>query len=286
MSYLLVWQLLTSLHFVIGHFFLRNMSLRMYNIVSGLSTLSAHSRGIATLNILTKKQQAYEHIRNGILTGRYPGQFRLREEHLAKELKVSRGPLREAISQLASEGLLEKVPGLGVYVRQNGNEEISELYEIREALESFAASRAAQNISAEDMAGLERICDEMHRIAESFQASPSEALARQQRLRWLQADLAFHNLIVHVAKNVRIERILDEFRVMSQTFRNKQHDPTVNDVRAYLSNLAWAWRDHRRIVHALQQHDSQAAHLWMSAHIRRARQRILRVFEQTNLGAE
>ena len=258
----------------------------MYNLPGGLSTLSAHSRGIATLSILTKKQQAYEHIRNGILTGKYPGQFRLREEHLAKELKVSRGPLREAISQLASEGLLEKVPGLGVYVRQNGNEELSELYEIREALESFAASRAAQNISAEDMAGLERICDEMHVVAKSFQASPSEALARQQRPRWLQADLAFHNLIVHVAQNGRIEKILEEFRVMSQTFRNKQHDPTISDSRAYLSNLAWAWRDHQRILRALQNRDSLAAHRWMSSHIQRARKRIMRILEQPNPGEQ
>lgn len=238
------------------------------------------------MNILTKKQQAYEHIRNGILNGKYPSQYRIREEHLARELKVSRGPLREAISQLASEGLLEKVPGLGVYVRQNGNEEISELYEIREALESFAADRAAQNMSDDDVVELDRICNEMHSIANSFQASPSESLARQQRLRWLKADLAFHNLIVHNAKNGRIEKIMEEFRVMSQTFRNKQHDPTVNDARAYLSNLAWAWRDHKRILRALQRRDSQAAHMWMSVHIRRARKRIMRIFEQADRNKE
>jgi DNA-binding GntR family transcriptional regulator len=238
------------------------------------------------LNILTKKQQAYEHIRNGILNGKYPSQYRIREEHLARELKVSRGPLREAISQLASEGLLEKVPGLGVYVRQNGNEEISELYEIREALESFAADRAAQNMSDDDLLELDRICGEMHKIAKSFQASPSEDLARHQRMRWLQADLAFHNLIVHDANNGRIEKIMEEFRVMSQTFRNKQCDPTVNDVRAYLSNLAWAWRDHKRILRALQRRDSQAAHMWMSVHIRRARKRIMRIFEQADRNKE
>jgi DNA-binding GntR family transcriptional regulator len=124
----------------------------------------------------------------------------------------------------------------------------------------------------------------MHAIAKSFQASPSETLARQQRLRWLKVDLAFHNLIVHIAKNGRIETILEEFRVMSQTFRNKQHDPTVSDARAYLSNLAWAWRDHTRILRALQKRDSQAAHLWMSAHIQRARKRIMKILEHVNLG--
>ena len=76
------------------------------------------------MSIRTKKQQAYYHIRENILSAKYQGQFRLREEHLAKELQLSRGPLREAISQLASEGLLEKVPGLGVYVKQSGQEEL------------------------------------------------------------------------------------------------------------------------------------------------------------------
>ena len=238
------------------------------------------------MDIRTKRQRAYDHIRDAILMGRYPGEHRLREEQLAKEVKVSRGPLREAISQLVSEGLLEKVPGLGVYVRRNGSEELSELYEVREALESFAAARAARNISGDELIELDRICGEMHTIAKSFQASPSEALARQQRSRWLRADLAFHNLIVHVAKNGRIEKILEEFRVMSQTFRNKQRDPTVNDVPAYLSNLAWAWRDHRRILRALQRGDSQAAHVGMSAHIERARERTLRVFKRLNCDGE
>jgi len=230
-----------------------------------------------TLGILTKKQQAYQYIRDGILSGKYPSQYRLREEHLAKELKVSRGPLREAISQLASEGLLEKVPGLGVCVRQNGNEELSELYEIREALESFAAGKATTRMSTDDLAALDHIVDEMHAIAKSFQAAPSEALARQHRSRWLQADLAFHNLIVRVAENGRIERVLDEFRVLSQTFRNKQQDPTISDARAYLSNLAWAYRDHRRVLRALQKRDPQAAQSWMSTHIRRARNRTMRL---------
>jgi DNA-binding GntR family transcriptional regulator len=235
------------------------------------------------LNIRSKKQQAYDYIRDNILSGRYPNQFRLREEHLAKEVNVSRGPLREAISQLASEGLLEKVPGLGVYVRQSGREELSELYDIREALESFAAGKATQNISTEDLIELDRTCQEMHRIAMSFQATPSETDARQNRSRWLRADLAFHTCILHIAKNSRIERILEEFRVMSQTFRNKQSDPIMSDARAYLSNLAWAWRDHRRILRALQQRDSLKARMWMSIHIKRAKRRIMQALDKTDL---
>ena len=234
------------------------------------------------LSIRSKKQQAYDYIRENIQSGKYPGQFRLREEHLAKELKVSRGPLREAISELVSEGLLEKVPGLGVYVRQSGKGELNELYEIREALESFAASKAAQNISTGDLIDLDRICEEMHEIARAFQKSPNEQTAHSQRERWLHLDLAFHERIVHLAKNSRLEKLLTDSHVLSQTFREKQADPSIHDAQAYLSNLAWAWRDHVRILHALQKRSARAAHRSMVLHITRARHRILHVYEKMN----
>ena len=234
------------------------------------------------LSIRSKKQQAYDYIRENIQTGRYPGQFRLREEHLAKELKVSRGPLREAISELVSEGLLEKVPGLGVYVRQSGKGELNELYEIREALESFAAGKAAQNISTTDLIDLDRICTDMHEIARAFQKSPTERTAHAERERWLHLDLCFHERIIHLAKNSRLEKLLQDSRVMSQTFREKQADPSISDAPAYLSNLAWAWRDHVRILRALQKRSAKASHRSMVLHITRARHRILNVYEKMN----
>lgn len=233
------------------------------------------------MSIRTKKQQAYDYIRSNILSGHYPGQFRLREEHLAKEAKVSRGPLREAISELVSEGLLEKVPGLGVYVRQSGKEELNELYEIREALESFAAGKTAQNLSTADLVELDHICCKMHELARAFQACPSEETARTQRDHWLKLDLHFHEYIIHLAKNTRLEKTLKDSRVLSQTFREKQIDPSINDARAYLSNLAWAWRDHVRILRALQKRSAKAADRSMTLHIRRARLRVIRIFEKS-----
>ncbi len=234
------------------------------------------------MSIRSKKQQAYDHIRENIVSGKYPGQFRLREEHLAKELKVSRGPLREAISELVSEGLLEKVPGLGVYVRQSGKGELNELYEIREALESFAASKAAQNISTTDLIDLDRICADMHGIARTFRKSPTERTAQAQREHWLHLDLCFHERIMHLAKNSRLEKLLKDSRVLSQTFREKQADPSISDAKAYLSNLAWAWRDHVRILRALQKRSARTAHRSMVLHITRARHRILHVYEKMN----
>ena len=237
------------------------------------------------MNIRTKKQMAYDYIRENILCGKYPGQFRLREKHIAEEIEVSRGPLREAISELVSEGLLEKVPGLGVYVRQSSIGEIIELYEIREALEGFAAGKSAQNISTDDLVELDGICNAMHRIAREFQACPSKETARDQRSHWLELDLRFHEKIIHLAKNNRLESILETSRVMSQTFREKHVDPTISDARVYLSNLAWAWRDHVRILQAMQQRNPGLSRQSMVVHIRRAKQRSMRIIEALNPSA-
>lgn len=232
------------------------------------------------MSIRTKRQQAYHHIRENILSGKYQEQDRLREEHLAKELGLSRGPLREAISQLASEGLLEKIPGLGVYVKQNGQKELNELYEVRAALESFVAGKVALSVSTEDLAALEQGCQDMHALAKEFQAQKSETLARQHRARWLEIDLTFHESLIGIAHNDRLKKILDDFRIMSQTFREKQYDPSMANAQSYLANLAWAWRDHCRILRALRKGDSNEAGRGMFLHIERARKRVLRLYGQ------
>ena len=232
------------------------------------------------MSIRTKRQQAYQHIRENILSGKYQERERLREEHLAKELGLSRGPLREAISQLASEGLLEKVPGLGVYVKQNGQEELKELYEVREALEGFVAGKAATVATPEDLNELEQACRQMHSLAKEFQAEKSEYLARQHRARWLEIDLSFHKRLIDVAKNDHLKKILDDFRIMSQTFREKQYDPSMANAQSYLANLAWAWRDHCRILRALRRGDCNEASSAMALHIKRARERVMRLYGQ------
>jgi DNA-binding GntR family transcriptional regulator len=74
-------------------------------------------------------------------------------------------------------------------------------------------------------------------------------------------------------------KILDDFRIMSQTFREKQYDPTIANAQSYLANLAWAWRDHSRILRALQKRDSLTASWGMALHIKRARKRIIKLYE-------
>ena len=80
---------------------------------------------------------------------------------LARSLGVSRGPIREALGRLATEGLVTIRPRRGAVVRALSNEEFLEAYQVREALEMMAVRLAVPKLTAEDLARLERQIEEM-----------------------------------------------------------------------------------------------------------------------------
>ena len=81
----------------------------------------------------TLKQRAYEYIRRQLLNGELSPGSRLCNRTLAEQIGMSFIPVREAISQLASEGLIEHRPRLGAFVLDPSREQIEELYDFREA---------------------------------------------------------------------------------------------------------------------------------------------------------
>ncbi|RYZ64370.1 MAG: GntR family transcriptional regulator, partial [Proteobacteria bacterium] len=90
----------------------------------------------------TSRQKAYVFIQRKLLEGEIRAGDLVSELALAAEIGMSRTPIREAIGQLELEGLFDKVPRVGTLVRLPDQRELRELYEVREALESHAASVA------------------------------------------------------------------------------------------------------------------------------------------------
>ena len=118
---------------------------------------------------LTK--QAYDHIQGEILAGRLSAGSQISEKKIADELGISRTPVGEAIRSLATEGWVEQLPRRGTVVRDFTRREVIELYELREALETFAAGKAAALITDATLTRMDRYCDEMRRLAEDLAAS-------------------------------------------------------------------------------------------------------------------
>jgi len=90
------------------------------------------------------RERAYHYIQQQITSGHLVTDAGISDLQLAKDLGSSRTPIREAMNKLAAEGLLEENAGGGMIVAQLQREHIIELYELREALELYAISKAVR----------------------------------------------------------------------------------------------------------------------------------------------
>ena len=106
--------------------------------------------------ITTMRDQVYEILKNNITSGKYrQGQW-LQENTLAEELHVSRSPVRDALHQLAKDGLVNEIPNRGVFVREYSLKDIDELFEIRIMFESYAIRAICKNLTESQRQVLEQ----------------------------------------------------------------------------------------------------------------------------------
>ena len=221
------------------------------------------------------RQKAYDWIQGRIVSGALGAGQQVSELSLAKEVGLSRTPVREAIRKLVHEGLLEQVPRLGTVVRTPARRDIVELYELREALESYAVGLAAERIGPDDLAQLDQCCTAMRKIEQQLRRT-GKVLHGEGMSRFLSADLAFHMTLLRAAGNARILKIVAESRVLTRIFgtRRQEHDARV---------VARAHRYHRRVLQALKKGDGTAARRILSEHIRASKQAALEHFDRPRL---
>ncbi len=206
-------------------------------------------------------QKAYRHIRQKLLDGAVLPGARLSYGSIGKEIGVSATPVREAVGQLASEGFVELVPQLGAVVRELSREEAIELYETREALESYAAARAAERISERLLTELRRNLDQSAKLVEKVKSSSrgvaSEATAKQ----FHSLDLGFHMLVIEASRNRRMLKVVGDSHILTRIFQADRHEFS----RDILSKTR---EEHEAIYDALSSHDADAAYESMKLHIR------------------
>jgi DNA-binding GntR family transcriptional regulator len=138
-----------------------------------------------------------DRLRSDILEGRLrPGEW-LRQERLAQAYSVSQMPVREALKQLAAEGLVEHVPYRGVQVVEFAAEDVEDLYACRAFIEGMAARSAAQNVTDEELSDLAGLHEQMVRCR------TPEDLAQYREL-----NRRFHALIFSASRRSYIVRTL------------------------------------------------------------------------------
>ena len=101
--------------------------------------------------VLTIKQQVYQIIKDDICNGVLKQGERINEGELSSQLNVSKSPIREALIQLVSDGLLIEKSNKGVYVKEFFEDDINYIYEYRVLLESYAIKQFNKNIKKDDL---------------------------------------------------------------------------------------------------------------------------------------
>lgn len=208
-----------------------------------------------------------ERIRRQILLGEYgPGEH-LKEERLAEELGVSRTPIRQALTMLEAEGLVEIAWNRGAMVCSFGAEEVWEIYDLRAMLEGHAARRAASHITGEELERLKRLAQIQEAIV------PEDFVEREEEIRRLVAtNQEFHGTIAAASRNGRLRKLLR--RTVEVPLMYKAFFWYTPHERAISNHY------HRQIVSALDQRDAERADLLMREHVYEGRDFVIRALKE------
>ncbi|HLH66259.1 MAG TPA: GntR family transcriptional regulator [Solirubrobacteraceae bacterium] len=210
---------------------------------------------------------ASELIRDAILYGRLlPGE-RLKEEQLARDLGLSRTPVREALLLLQAEGLIESVPNRGAVVRAFSSTELADMYDLRAMLESYAARRAATRVSEDQLVELQGSCQ---RFRTARLAHDVTAMTRE--------NLRFHFTIAEAAGTPKLAELV----------RGAIQVPLVaSSFSWYTKRLSQRSEDfHRRILAALASRDPERAELLMKEHIYEGRDALVLRVQRSEAASE
>lgn len=219
----------------------------------------------------TLSEKTYRELRRRVLAGELEAGSQLVNRTLAVAMDVSLAPVREAIHRLATEGLVEHVPGAGAFVRKPSDADLDELYVLREAVEGAAAAEAARNISQAQLDHLEAIREEFGAILAAIRRQKGQSATEEMLDRWLDCEERFHRVIVEAARNRLLAKVIDDHTALGRVFGVQRH-------RAAILTLAVAeetCRDHAAIAAAIRGRDADEARRLMGGHIRTGRRTVL-----------
>jgi len=197
-----------------------------------------------------------ERIREAIFSGVYAPGARLVQGEIAERFGTSVTPVREAMRDLANDGLIEVHPQRAATVREVDLEEAVEINEMRLLLEPLAARRAAERITPAELASLRRAEQAM----ESAGDHPT----------WLELNRRFHLQVIDCAHSPRLGDVLRGLRQMSSFYLAAL-------VRAQGGDREKSAREHTALLDAFERRDGDAAAAIMAQHLadpRRLRERL------------
>jgi len=191
---------------------------------------------------------AYSKIKETILKHEIvPGQ-RLSDDELMLRLRISQTPLRDALSRLTQEGYVTRLTNHSYHVSELTAEEVVELFDLRQALESYCVDEAIRRIMPDGIAALEQ----------SVKSSRKSITANQPLIDRYIVNKDFHLTLAQIAGNSAVYRVLDD---TCEKLVLKRH------IEGVSHGGFSALRHHRDIVRAIKLQDTQKAQELMKAHL-------------------
>lgn len=210
--------------------------------------------------------RAYAQILDQILAGRIAPGEHLVEQALAEQLGISRISVREALRQLAHEGLIEIIPNRGAYVRRFTAADIEEVFRLRAALEGMAGEVVVANANEADLAALQEVVDELA----GFEAAGD-------RVRGSEADTEFHRRLMLMSGQRRAYAIWQSM--------SAQITMVVYSVSSNYPSFAGVAERHQRIIDLVRAGDGAALSDTLRRHILEGGQHLVDALHRDPIGA-
>ncbi|OMP66466.1 hypothetical protein BTO28_12255 [Domibacillus epiphyticus] len=208
-------------------------------------------------------EQVYQSFLTSLLEGQYQPGERLIETKMAETFGVSRGTIREAIRMLIKDGLLIQNESV-IHIFKPTLQDVIDLYQCRERLESLAAKFAAKNMNQSLETQIKEVLTESKKAL--LDKNPSTVV---------ELNTQFHELIINASQNNQLIGLLETIRTKSLYMRN-------NILRDYYisSNRKSYIDEHERIFNAIVEEDPYKAEKEMSNHIKNDLHAFYKLFEK------
>lgn len=208
---------------------------------------------LTRLSAATTASSLAQRLREAIDAGRWrPGEL-LRQERIAAEYGVSRIPVREALAQLQSEGLLEVAHYRGARVSRPRPQDVDELFDLRWMVEGDLLARALHRHDPRSLRELRRLQDRLDDA--------------EDRLGWIAGDIAFHEALYGPAERPRSLALFRQLRAPIDRFSAQALGPGAR-------KRGWA-DEHRQLIAAAEAGDETAAQDILRQHLQATRAVVL-----------
>jgi DNA-binding GntR family transcriptional regulator len=214
-----------------------------------------------------RSQLVARRLREAIVEGRYAPGERLRQEEIASEMGISRVPVREALRQLETEGLVTLAPHAGATVARLDPHDLDEIYAIRIALEPMLIAESAARLDVDQIGHLRALVAEIEALVDTPE-------------HWLDLDRRFHVDSFAAAP-------MPQARELAEGFWNRtQHYRRAHVLGMTREDLEVVHLEHRLILDALERRNGEDAGAALRTHLRRTREALHRrsdLFEESEV---